>query len=87
LIVDEVGYIPVDPQAANLMFMLVSRRYETRPPVVTSNKPFSARGELRRRRRRHRNDRLPRLPRQSLSLNCDSYRLKDLDLTRPPAEN
>src|SRR3954452_10309303 len=29
LIVDEVGYIPVDPQAAILMFMLVSRRYET----------------------------------------------------------
>ena len=28
LIVDEVGYIPFDPQAANLMFMLVSRRYE-----------------------------------------------------------
>src|ERR1044072_5541311 len=28
LIVDEVRYIPFDPQAANLMFMLVSRRYE-----------------------------------------------------------
>ena len=28
VIVDEVGYIPFDPQAANLMFMLVSRRYE-----------------------------------------------------------
>ena len=28
LIVDEVGYIPFDPHAANLMFMLVSRRYE-----------------------------------------------------------
>jgi DNA replication protein DnaC len=28
LIVDEVGYIPFDPQAANLMFMLVSSRYE-----------------------------------------------------------
>jgi DNA replication protein DnaC len=30
LIVDEVGYIPFDPQAANLMFMLVSRPYEPR---------------------------------------------------------
>src|SRR3990170_1842624 len=28
LVVDEVGYIPFDPQAANLMFMLVSSRYE-----------------------------------------------------------
>jgi DNA replication protein DnaC len=28
LVCDEVGYIPFDPQAASLMFMLVSRRYE-----------------------------------------------------------
>ena len=28
LIIDEVGYIPFDPQAANLMFSLVSSRYE-----------------------------------------------------------
>ena len=41
LIVDEVGYIPFDPQAANLMFMLVSRRYERASLIVTSNKPFS----------------------------------------------
>ena len=30
-----------DPQAASLMFMLVSRRYERRSLIVTSNKPFS----------------------------------------------
>jgi DNA replication protein DnaC len=41
LIVDEVGYIPFDPQAANLMFMLVSRSYE-RASLIASNKPFSA---------------------------------------------
>jgi IstB-like ATP binding protein len=46
LICDEVGYIPFDPQAANLMFMLVSRRYERASLVVTSNKPFSAWGEI-----------------------------------------
>ena len=28
LVVDEVGYIPLDPEAANLMFSLVSGRYE-----------------------------------------------------------
>src|SRR4051794_41231631 len=28
LVIDEVGYIPFDPHAANMMFMLVSRRYE-----------------------------------------------------------
>ena len=42
LIVDEIGYIPFDPHAANLMFMLVSRRYERASLIVTSNKPFSA---------------------------------------------
>src|ERR671935_3286976 len=31
LIVDEVGYIPFDAQAANLMFSLVSSRYERQP--------------------------------------------------------
>jgi DNA replication protein DnaC len=46
LIVDEVGYIPFDPQAANLMFMLVSSRYERASMIVTSNKPFSAWGEI-----------------------------------------
>ena len=46
LIFDEVGYIPFDPQAANLMFMLVSRRYERARLIVTSNKPFSAWGEI-----------------------------------------
>jgi pimeloyl-ACP methyl ester carboxylesterase len=46
LICDEVGYIPFDPQAANLMFMLVSRRYERASLIVTSNKPFSAWGEI-----------------------------------------
>jgi hypothetical protein len=32
---------PFDPQAANLMFMLVSRRSERASLIVTSNKPFS----------------------------------------------
>ncbi len=44
LIVDEVSYIPFDPEAANLMLSLVSARYERASMVVTSNKPFSAWG-------------------------------------------
>jgi DNA replication protein DnaC len=48
LVCDEVGYIPSDPQAANLMFMLVSRRYERASLIVTSNKPFSMGRDLRR---------------------------------------
>ena len=46
VIVDEVGYVPFDPQAANLMFHLVSNRYERASLVMTSNKPFSAWGEI-----------------------------------------
>jgi DNA replication protein DnaC len=46
LCVDEVGYIPFDPEAANLMFSLVSARYERASLIVTSNKPFSAWGEI-----------------------------------------
>jgi IstB-like ATP binding protein len=45
IVVDEVGYIPFDPEAANLMFSLVSSRYERASMIVTSNKPFSAWGE------------------------------------------
>ncbi len=41
-----MGYIPFDPHAANLRLMLVSRRYERASLSVTSNKPFSAWGEI-----------------------------------------
>jgi DNA replication protein DnaC len=87
LIVDEVGYIPFDPQAANLMFMLVSRRYERASMVVTSNKPFSAWGEI------FGDDvtaaaMIDRLVHHTeiLALKGDSYRLKDRDLARPAAD-
>ena len=46
VVVDEVGYIPFDPEAANLMFELVSARYERASMIVTSNKPFSKWGEI-----------------------------------------
>ena len=85
LVVDEVGYIPFDPQAANLMFMLVSSRYERASLIVTSNKPFSAWGEIF-------GDEvvaaamIDRLVHHAeiLSLKGDSYRLKDKDLGARP---
>jgi DNA replication protein DnaC len=46
LIIDEVGYIPFDGEAANLFFQLVSARYERASVVVTSNKPFGRWGEV-----------------------------------------
>ena len=38
LIVDEFGYLPLEPQAAHLLFALVSRRYERGSLLVTSNR-------------------------------------------------
>jgi DNA replication protein DnaC len=39
LLIDEVGYIAVDEDAANLFFQLVASRYERGPIMVTSNLP------------------------------------------------
>src|SRR5271154_1201356 len=46
LVIDEVGYIPFEPQAANLFFQLVSSRYERASLIVTSNKQFGRWGEV-----------------------------------------
>lgn len=46
LIVDEVGYLPVDPEAANLLFELIARRYEAKSTIITTNTPLSKWGEL-----------------------------------------
>jgi DNA replication protein DnaC len=88
LIVDEVGYIPFDPQAANLMFMLVSRRYERASMIVTSNKPFSGWGEI------FGDDvvaaaMIERLVHHAeiVALKGDSYRLRDRDLARPARDD
>ncbi|WP_159574235.1 IS21-like element helper ATPase IstB [Curtobacterium sp. 18060] len=45
IIVDEIGYIPFDQDAANLFFQLVASRYEQGSIMVTSNLPFSRWGE------------------------------------------
>lgn len=38
LIIDELGYLPFDPQAARLFFQLISRRYERGSILLTSNR-------------------------------------------------
>jgi DNA replication protein DnaC len=87
LVVDEVGYIPFEPEAANLFFQLVSSRYERASLIVTSNKVFGRWGEV------FGDDvvaaaMIDRLVHHAevISLKGDSYRLKDRDLGRvPPA--
>ena len=46
LIIDEIGYIPIDRQGANLFFQLISRRYERGSILVTSNQSLGAWGEV-----------------------------------------
>ena len=85
LIIDEVGYIPFEAEAANLFFQLVSSRYERASLIVTSNKPFGRWGEV------FGDDvvaaaMIDRLVHHAevVSLKGDSYRLKDRDLGRVP---
>jgi DNA replication protein DnaC len=86
LVIDEVGYIPFEPEAANLFFQLVSARYERASLIVTSNKPFGRWGETF-------GDEvvaaamIDRLVHHAevIALKGDSYRLKNRDLGRVPA--
>jgi len=85
LVVDEVGYIPFEPEAANLFFQMVSSRYERASLIVTSNKPFGRWGEV------FGDDvvaaaMIDRLVHHAevVALKGDSYRLKDRDLGRVP---
>jgi DNA replication protein DnaC len=85
LVIDEVGYIPFEPEAANLFFQLVSSRYERASLIVTSNKPFGRWGEV------FGDDvvaaaMIDRLVHHAevVALKGDSYRLKDRDLGRVP---
>jgi DNA replication protein DnaC len=85
LVVDEVGYIPFEPEAANLFFQLVSSRYERASLIVTSNKPFGRWGEV------FGDDvvaaaMIDRLVHHAevISLKGDSYRIKDRDPGRVP---
>ena len=88
LVIDEVGYIPFDADAANLFFQLVSSRYERASVIVTSNKPFGRWGEVF-------GDAtvaaamIDRLVHHAevVNLKGDSYRLKDRDLGRVPNDD
>jgi DNA replication protein DnaC len=87
LVVDEVGYIPFEPEAANLFFQLISSRYERASLIVTSNKAFGRWGEV------FGDDvvaaaMIDRLVHHAevIALSGDSYRLRNRDLGRvPPA--
>ena len=78
LIVDEIGYLPIDSQGANLFFQLISRRYERGAMILTSNQSFGSWGDVF-------GDRviasaiLDRVLHHSITVNIkgDSYRLRE----------
>lgn len=78
LIIDEIGYLPIDQTGANLFFQLISRRYEKGPMILTSNQSFGSWGDVF-------GDRviaaaiLDRVLHHSITVNIrgNSYRLKD----------
>lgn len=46
LILDEIGYLPCDNRAADILYNLVSRRHQSRSTVITTNLPFKQWGSL-----------------------------------------
>lgn len=46
LIIDEIGYLPVDRDSSYGFFQLIAARYENRSTILTTNQPFSKWGEV-----------------------------------------
>lgn len=41
LIIDEMGFLPIDDLGANILFQLINKRYEKSTTIITTNKTFS----------------------------------------------
>ena len=46
LIIDEIGYTPIEKREANLFFNLISEMYEKQSIIITSNKSFTVWAEM-----------------------------------------
>src|SRR5271156_4826929 len=46
LLLDELGYLPIDKRGADLLFQVIAARYETGSIVLTTNRPFREWGTL-----------------------------------------
>jgi len=46
LIIDEIGYLPVDKDSSYGFFQLIAARYERKPTILTTNQPFAKWGEV-----------------------------------------
>ena len=46
LVIDELGYLPIDKLGADLLFQVISQRYERGSMIITSNRPFKKWAEI-----------------------------------------
>lgn len=46
LVIDELGYLPVDKRGSDLLFQIISNRYESGSVIITTNKPFKQWNEV-----------------------------------------
>lgn len=47
LIIDEIGYLPLQQKQAHLFFQVIAKRYDKQlPTIVTSNLPFTQWGQV-----------------------------------------
>ena len=79
LILDELGYLPINKTGANLLFQVISHRYERGSIVVTSNRTFKHWPEIFNNNSTLTSALLDRLLHHSETnlIEGDSYRMKD----------
>lgn len=46
LIIEEIGYLPIEKEYSNLFFQLIAARYEKKSTIITTNQPLLKWGEV-----------------------------------------
>lgn len=88
LLLDELGYLPIDKRGADLLFQVVAARYETGSIVLTTNRAFREWGALFDVDNTLATALIDRLMHhgEAIVIRGDSYRMKDKDSDSPPSE-
>ena len=87
LLLDELGYLPIDKRGADLLFQVVAARYESGSIVLTTNRPFREWGALFDVDNTLATALIDRLMHhgEAIVIQGDSYRMRDKDSDPPSA--
>ena len=87
LLLDELGYLPIDKRGADLLFQVVAARYESGSIVLTTNRPFREWGALFDVDNTLATALIDRLMHhgEAIVIQGDSYRMRDKDSVPPSA--